>query len=197
MGPQSRRNYFRLESDLSELIRSSVGANTFRAFAHLAQKPSEIFREWADAYFTQQRFKKLSRMTNQLQYDQFLNDALAELADYWFKRGGQPLRLGAGRKLINLLLKSILRFTSIDASARKTLTPLFHIPHDLFCLAALRCSASSGRFGITLNIPKNASMGFINSRSQYQTLQELARRIAAKAAEPRISIDLVAWDHAH
>lgn len=196
-GPQLRTRYFQPKPDLSDLIILSVGANTFRAFPHLSRKPSEIFREWSHWYITRARIAYLSTITSQPQYDRFLDASVADLTQYWRVQGKQPLGFGASRKLTNLLLKSIVRFVTIPDAARQLLIPLLHVPHDLFCLAAIHRSANSGQFGVSLSIPKNASMGFIASASQYNALQELIRRIAAAADEPAITVDLVAWDHAH
>jgi hypothetical protein len=196
-GPRLRARYFQPQPDLSDLINRSVGANTFRAFAHPARKPSEIFREWAHRYFTRDRLDALREIVNQSQYDRFVDAAVADLSQYWSEQGKQQLRFGASRKLTNLLLKSIVRLAALGDTTRKTLIPVLHVPHDLFCLAAIRRSANSGRFGSSITIPKNASMGFIASAAQYAAIQEVVRRIAAAADEPAISVDLVAWDHAH
>ena len=196
-GPQLRARYFQSQPDLSDLINRSVGANTFRAFAHPARKPSEIFREWAHRYFIRARLYDLREISDQSQYDRFVDAAIADLTQYWSDHGKQQLRFGASRKLINLLLKRIVRLSALGDAARNTLIPLLHVPHDLFCLAAIRRSANSGRFGTSIAIPRNASMGFIASAAQYAALQELVRRIAAAAGEPPISVDLVAWNYAH
>ena len=185
------------EPDLSDLINRSVGANTFRAFGHPARKPSEIFREWAHTYFTRERIASLRAITSQPHYGRFVEAAVGNLTECWSEQGKQQLRFGASRKLTNLLLKSLVRFDAISDAARQVLIPLLHVPHDLFCLAAICRSANSGRFGVSLTIPKNASMGFIASASQDDAVQELMRRIAAAADEPAITVDLLAWDHAH
>src|ERR1700686_3085378 len=75
-GPQLRSGYFRPDRDLADLINRSVGANTFRAFAHLALKPSEIFREWAHRHFTLRRIDGLRGKASQLQYARFLDAAV-------------------------------------------------------------------------------------------------------------------------
>lgn len=196
-GPQLRTHYFRPQSDLSYLIKCSVRGNTFRAFAHLALKPSEIFREWTHRYFTNKRIADLSTITRQPQYDQFLEAAVVDLTQAWSKRSGQQLKFGASRKLTNLLFKSLIRFVAIPDSARQVLIPLLHVPHDRFCFATIRRSANSGQFGASLRIPKNASMGFITSAPQYDAIQELMRRISTAADEPAITVDLVAWDSTH
>jgi hypothetical protein len=196
-GPRLRARYFQPQPDLSDLINRSVGANTFRAFAHPARQPSEIFREWAHRYFTRQRLDDLRGIGDQTQYDRFVDCAVADLTQYWSEQGKQQLRFGGSRKLTNLLLKSLVRLAKLSDATRNTLIPLLHVPHDLFCLAAIRRSANSGRFGASISIPKNASMRFITSPAQYAVVQELVRRIAGAADEPAISVDLVAWDHAH
>lgn len=196
-GPQLRTDYFRPEQQLHNLIDRSVGANTFRAFAQLHCKPSKMFRDWARGYFTPRRVDYLSAITTQQQYDAFLDAAVVELAQHWVRHGRKQLSFGASRKLTNLLLKRIVRFTGISSSARQVLIPFLHVPHDRFCLAAIRRSAAGGRFGAAISIPKNASMGFITSASQYDSVQKVMRHIAASANEPAISIDLLAWDRAH
>ena len=194
-GPDLLKQFFRpRQPDLQLLVKSSVGANTFRAFHNLREKPSVIFRRWAFEYLDR-TLEKLCRITTQSQYDQFHIATRNDLEKRWRQEGGKPLKLGWATKLTNLLLKEAMKCSDIPDSSRQTLIPLLHVPHDLYCLAAIRESARTGT--PCLKIPAGAKMGFIKSPTQYQQLQEIMRNIASQAKQPPICIDLLAWNDAH
>jgi hypothetical protein len=107
------------------------------------------------------------------------------------------LGYGPGRKLVNLLHKAVVRDTGVSPTGRERAIPLLHVPHDKYCLAAVRQSAESGLYGPPMDIPSGSTMGFITSRDEYYAFQDILRGIASKAGVPPICIDLLSWDHAH
>jgi len=187
--------YFRPNGNVDLLIDTSVEGNTFRGFPR--QQPARVFREWADSRYTLARIADLGEIRLQESMDDLIRRRSADLTDYWRAQTRIELPFGPCRKLVNLLHKSLLRADVIDDPDRKRVIPLLHVPHDSFCLAAVRQAAASGRFGVTMTIPRNATMGFITSEGQYEEFQQLLRAVAREAEVPPIAIDLFAWDRNH
>jgi hypothetical protein len=187
--------YFRPHGDIDALIDTSVEGNTFRAFH--GQQPARVFREWAHSRITPARILDLGDIRDQHQMDELLSQRSMELNGHWQRETRNELRVGPRRKLVNLLHKSLLRADLIEVVDRERVIPLLHVPHDKFCLAAVRKAAASGEFGTTMSIPPDASMGFITDEPQYEQFQLLVRNIAQRSEVPPIAIDLLAWDRSH
>ncbi len=181
-------------SDSDWLIDDAVAGNTFRGLAH--QQPSVVFRGWA-RQLPLATSTDLGNVTSPSQLETLVEWKAASLADHWKKHVPRGLAFGPCYKMVNLLHKSLIRDSLIRPANRDRVIPLLHVPHDEYCFAAVRLSAASGRFGVTMRIPKTATMSFIKTREQYQSYQDLLRVIAAGAGVPPICIDLVAWNLAH
>ena len=196
-GPRLMRGYFRPEADLDELIRCSVGGNTFRSFQKLAQPPSQIFRSWARSQLTFGMMQELGRIEDQVGYDSFVNFHSEHLTRHWLVEGRKPLRFGSGRKLIDLLFKRVVRCTEVSEESRQRLIRFLHVPLDEYSLTAVRQCAASNEFGLSFAIPRTVSMGWVDSVERYSRVQQLMRQVATVAGVAPICLDLLAWDHAH
>ena len=188
--------FFQTYSDLDDLIRRSVGGNTFRSFQKLARQPSVIFREWA-ADRLSSRLSTTAAIEDESGYARHLEGHARHLTRYWLAEGKKPLKCGPGRKLLDLLFKGVIRHEHISNSDRARLIRFLHVPLDSFSLIAVRQCAASGEFGTPVSIPANAKMGFVVSAAQYNQLQQVMRDISAAAGVAPICIDLVAWDQNH
>jgi putative zinc finger/helix-turn-helix YgiT family protein len=196
-GPRLMRQFFQPCADLKELIQCSVLGSTFRSFRGLSRPPSRIFREWAASRLSPSVMAELGQIKDQTQFDQFASACATSLAQHWRAEGGKPLPCGTGRKLLDLLLKEVIRSMNIREEDRRRLVPLLYVPLDQFSLAAVRQCAASREFGPPITIPSKPTMGFVASMQQYGALQQLMRAIAAVAGVPPICIDLVVWNQAH
>jgi hypothetical protein len=99
------------QSDLEQVIRKSVGTNTFRSFAHMPHQPSETFRTWAsEALQHRGFFTSLLATQDQRSYDAWLADLAQDFCRHWKRRMECAMPFGPGRKLPNLLVKNPLLF---------------------------------------------------------------------------------------
>jgi hypothetical protein len=196
-GRRQLRAYYRAWGKLRDLVRVAVGGCTFRAFRGLDVGPSWIFRGWARKYLSPARLDELAGIENQADYDAFLEEAFRNLAAAWAVLGGKDLGFGPGMKLLNLLMKSILRSRRFSPAERGRLLPLLHVPLDKFSLAAVRRVARTGEYGPVVHIPRNPRMGFVTTRERYDGIQRVMRGLATAAGVAPICVDLLAWDLAH
>ena len=197
-GSEMTHRYFRRRLTRNKLIRLAAGCCTFRSFRGLDEPPSVIFREWAVEKLDRQFMQTLAEVKTQEEFDAIHEALRADIAECWERRGGKALRYGPGLKLINLLLKSVVRWQEFTHEQREKLIPLLHVPLDKFSLRAIRLfSNDPERVRRPVFIPRNASMGFVETRKQYRRIQGVMREIATVAAEPPISVDLLTWDLVH
>jgi hypothetical protein len=191
------KQFFRPEQDLYSLIKHCVAGNTFRAFHNCAQPPSTVFRRWAVSRLVGDWFALLGEAEAQQDYDKIIEAFADDLERQWLSEAKIPLAFGRGRKLRNLLMKHIVRWSGIPAADQGKLIGFLHVPLDEYSLIAFRRIAASGELGPKINIPKKPSMSFIKTPESYNQLQNLMQAVASQAKVPRISIDLVAWNLAH
>jgi hypothetical protein len=183
---------YQKSASLPHLVVDSVASNTFRAFANLAEPPSVIFREWAASTLTAERLATLGRIKRPDEFDAFHTYLVADLADYWHRRGKKPIAFGPRMKLINLLLKALVRWEGFTEDQRANIIPLLHVPLDRYSISAVRRFAEVG-----VAIPETATMSFVKTRDIYDKVQQLMREVAAEAGVAPICVDMLAWDHAH
>lgn len=173
------------------VIHHSVGPNTFRTFRGV-KEPSKIFRGWAERSLT--RWLKrddLRRIKDQQQYDRWTRSQSRKLRDHWNKTSTLRIKYSQRSKLLDLLMKEVLRWNDLDPSVRKKLQKWAHVPLDSYLLRAIRECVDNP------TIPHNASMGFVKDRRRYVKLQKAASGIAKRAGVDRICLDFLAWNVRH
>lgn len=176
---------------LEEIIRDAVGGNTFRAFrCNGKNKPSEVFREWAQRALSKRTLDELSKVRSQRKYDEWLWRLVRNFQKEWNSKM-RPIPYGPHVKLVNLLVKFLCTSDVIDQTKIRRFIWFLHVPLDSYTIAAVRKIVAVGP------IRKNATMGFIKSRELYDTLQLEIRTIARKAKVPPIALDCLAWDSRH
>ena len=73
--------------NLNEIVVQSVRSNTFRAFHHLPQRPSCVFREWASAELNKRNaISEFVSLSSQLEYDEWVKALSRKLDRTWKKR---------------------------------------------------------------------------------------------------------------
>jgi hypothetical protein len=161
------------------------------------RKPSVIFRDWAFSRLSPDDLDRLQAVERQDAFDEILDNLRLDLTAYWRDEGGQPLQFGASRKLTDLLMKAVARWTGLPAEVRQRLVHFLHVPLDQFVLAAIRNCVGAPHSGHPLRIPRNATMRFVDNQELYDRIQAVMREVADEATVPPICIDLLAWNLAH
>ena len=181
------------ETGWQTTIRRAVGANTFRAFRNLPNRPSQVFRGWAfDALVTRGYFERLKNVRTQIDYDIWLLDLVKDLRKCWKRRMKCSMPFGPSYKLPNLLMKRVCQ--RLSSSQSKRVTRFLHVALDRYTLVGIRnfVMFPGGRM-----ISKSASMGSIKSEREYRAVQEGIRKLAKSATVPPITYDYLAWNVSH
>ena len=155
-----------------EIVRESVGANTYRG---LRGRPSQIFRSWA--LQQQGTFSRLANVRSQLHFDYGLFRLADDLKQSW--PGKPKLSVGARFKLLNLLAK--MHCESLSPEKWSQLIAFLHVPMDKCVLTAIRGIVRDTRIG---QIPGKPTMSFVGTEEQYCALQEAFRQLGAEARCP-------------
>jgi hypothetical protein len=189
------RAHFDLEDNIAALVRGSVENNTFRGLRrgrHLG--PAAAFRQWAYAKVSRSEFfRELLLCRTQAAYDRWLSGLSRDLRRSWHAEVGKPMPFGASRKLPNLFMKALARWSGFDYRARKRLILFLHVPLDSYSLVAVRnCVAFHG-----LRIPRSASMGYVKDEPMYRSLQHCFRQVTRPTGCPPIYADVLAWNLGH
>lgn len=193
-GPRLADAFFRPDPDTDGLVKKSVGANTFRSFRGLRPPAAEVYRAWVGARMSFAGIADLGEVATADEFSALTDRRFADLRAYWVAQTRRELAFGAGRKLVNLMHKWLVRDTGVSPAGRARTIPFLHVPHDTYCLTAVRKAAATGDYGARLAIPVGASMAFLAGDDQYQAFQTIARGVAAAAGVPPICVDLLAWD---
>ncbi|HEY2894965.1 MAG TPA: hypothetical protein VGJ16_12150 [Pirellulales bacterium] len=180
------------QDSLDKIVHQSVGSNTFRAFRKLSQKPSVVFRNWALGECEAAGFRdQLNRIDSQSTFDGWIKGLSDRLNAAWQASMSESIPYGPRRKLPNLLLKEVVRWTALDEAHRARLVNWLHVPLDSYTLSTIRnCILDPA-------IPKNATMKFVVGATMYDQIQAVIRALAVEARVPAIYFDNLAWNAAH
>jgi hypothetical protein len=178
--------------DLNIVVRESVSGNTFRAFAHMPQKPSVVFRKWAETEFCNPNdLINVLKNKSQEKYDAWANELVNRLAHHWDHMMVHSMSYGARRKLTNLVVKHLILWHGLCENDRQTLKQLAHVPLDEYALVGIRRCLNQ------VSIPSKPTMSFVNSFKLYNNLQQYIRKVTAEAKVSPIYFDILSWNLAH
>jgi hypothetical protein len=175
---------------VGEVVYQGVGGNTFRAFRNLPARPSVVFRQWAEEY-VERTSQRLRNSDTAEAYAAYVHDGALALCDLWRVQTQSEMGYGRAAKLFNLVLKKAACLQALTPVERTRLISLQHIPLDSYTIVGLRAIAPE------LQIPRSATMKFVENPQQYQQLQQRIFEIAALAQVPPIYYDILAWDMGH
>lgn len=180
-------------SSIKELVKESVGGNTFRAF-HIKRfglSPSKVYRDWVTEKL-EASVADFRRISCAEEHQEFLFRTVEGLRRHWSEatKGRHEIEFGRAAKLLNLSLKFLLRYSEIEDAERTTIIRFLHVPLDSFTLRGVHVLLPG------LNIPRNASMGFVKDRDTYLRIQDGIRNLCAPDFYP-VHYELLAWDKAH
>lgn len=176
----------------SEILRTAVGANTYRAFRKVNPPPSEVFRSWASDYLdSDRRIRILRNIQSQLDYDEWHEDLCRSLRRRWRYVTGEEMGFGPSTKLPNLVMKLLARWDGFAPVECQRLIQFLHVPLDIYTLVGLRYSFPSRA------LPQVMTMGFVEDQFTYWCMQAKIREITGKARVPPIYYDVLAWNMRH
>jgi hypothetical protein len=177
------------EQSLDEIIQKSVEGNTFRAFHHLPHKPSVVFREWASQECKNgNALKELEGIHSQMDFDAWSKEFSDRLGRAWKDQMEQSMPYGSLRKLPNLLVKRLMRWSGMNDDRRTEVLSYVHVPLDSYTLVGIRNCIDDPE------IPITATMTFVTGLMMYNQIQSAIRNITDRAGLPAIYFDVLAWD---
>ncbi len=177
-------------SSIESVVKEGVSGNTFRAFQRLPERPSVVFREWGTRWI-RKNLERLQRIETEEEYAAFVHESSFELSSAWMVKMKAEMGFGIGAKLINLVLKRLSCFSSLDDSFRNKFIELLHVPLDRYSIVGLQ------RLIVDPIIPSNATMRFIEKSNEYRLFQKYISNVSIEAGVPAIYYDILAWDMAH
>jgi len=191
--------WFHQRVELSRIIPSYVGNDTFRALRH-PQRPSVVIGSWTNTLLGDGKLTTIFTNVNTPgEYDAWSEQTANDLSSYWLDTGpSKPLTYGQSRKIISLLTKSLLISDALSEDTRQRLLTFAHVPWDHWTLVPLRNIAAQSELRAEIGpIPKAARIGSVTTAQQYNVLLALIRDLAQEAGVPPIYYEVLAWDVAH
>jgi hypothetical protein len=176
--------------DITSVVRQSIAGNTFRAFRKLPERPSVVFRSWASSRL-HQTFETFKNITDPERYSDYVHESALDLCNVWTAKMHAEVGYGRSTKLFNLVLKRLACLEGIDGVVRNRIIAFQHVPLDSYTIVGLR------ELITTPEIPRNATMKFIEKQSEYNIIQRYIADVALDAAVPAIYYDILAWNMAH
>ncbi len=182
-------------SDLAQIVDKSVEGNIFRTFGGLDEKPSVVYRDWANRVYLYLQ-TALESVKKQQQYDDLIQDYARQLAAHWKKAHGSKLPYGPATKMINLLVKTMFLNDQLDLPKLPT---WYNVPFNSFTLIPLIEIIDEllphHLFAIPMN--RQMTMNYVIHEAQYQDLQYAVRALCTAADRTPLDYELWAWDSRH
>ncbi len=185
-------------SDLQLIIKHSVGPNIFRAFRHLPEKPSVVFRGWAYDSFGREFLNGFRQIGAHSQYREWAYTVSDALRRRWSRTMGTEMPYGPSLKLINLIAKRLCLFSEISFAELWKLVEFLEVPLDIYTIQAFaNCVLTFPDQEAIGHVPAAATMSFIRNKRMYEAFQDGIIEIAQQADVPPIALDCMVWDAAH
>lgn len=186
-------------------VKSSVTGNTFRAFRFRSVgihdlAPSSVYREWTNLQLNKDKnaICKIESFESMMQY---VIDTASKLDKDWSEKTKGRNKIGFGRsaKLLNLSIKHLLHLDKklCPELNKSEFIKYLNVPLDSYTIQAIRNICPE------LNIPKNASMGYIQDENQYRKFQNTILELTKKSnnnSEREITpfdYEFAVWNAAH
>jgi hypothetical protein len=196
-GDHLREAFSKTEPNLVWLVRDSVAPNTFRGLRRGKRGPAEVFREWAYGWLGNRKaVRELTKLSCQEDYDKWLGRLATDLSRQWKKQVGLTMPFGPSRKLPNLLLNELAKWSGFSDEERGRLISFLHVPLDSYTLIAIRNCLSETEASWVM-IPSSPTMRSVEHNETYVALQAAVRQIAYEAGTQPICIDVLAWNLTH
>ena len=169
--------------------------NVFRTFGGLDEKPSTVYRNWANAIYRRQQ-TTLAAVKTQQQYDAFIQDLARQLAAHWKDLQQEKLPYGPTTKMVNLLVKALFLNDQLELPQ---LPEWYNVPFDSFTLVSLIDNIDELLPDHLFAIPMNQqmTMNYVIHEGQYRDLKQAVRTLCVGAGRTPLDYELWAWDSRH
>lgn len=188
--------------DMDDIICTAVEANTIRGFNQkklgLKDSPMTIYRDWASDFVMWLGYSEFSEVTDRETFQAFHRRARESCERYYQKHGANAgLTFGMTAKLVDLLLKRLVRFPEIPDAERLQLSEFLHVPLEKYTLNAIRELDVMDAEGKKVPLPKTITMAHVTREEIYTGIQTLFIDMAKEAEVPPILLDYLLWDMQH
>lgn len=165
-----------------------VGGNTFRALRKLPERPSVVYRGWAESVFDRLATGEMHRsLRDQASFDQWHYKFAESLNSYWQQHQGQPLSVAHRYKFVDLYLKWVSELSLPNRADNEALISYGHCALDSQTLCALNSHLSGA-------LPfKTIAMGDVHSETTYKFCQELCRTYCSIVGGTPLLFDYYVW----
>lgn len=165
-----------------------VGGNTFRAYRGWPERPSAVYRLWAESICKELDVDLLERQlkTNE-GFDAWHSSLAGSLQNTWQHKQGEPLSFAHQHKLVDLFVKWLSSHNLSSPSLSESLVTRANCALDSQTLSKLNeC--------LSMALPiVSPSMGDIHSKKTYEFCQSLIERFSIHFGGSRLLFDYFAW----
>ncbi|MCC6188192.1 MAG: hypothetical protein IT318_04130 [Anaerolineales bacterium] len=184
--PKLEQWYATRDDSLVRILYTAVGTNTVRAFRGMAQRPSLVIRDWVYGYFSSdENVDMLRGIASPEAYDDWHAGFCRSLARRWRHMMGSSMGFGPSRKVPDLIMKLVARWSGLGALESRRLITYLHVPLDHYSLVGIRNCVDEYRPG------KTATMGSVRNHAMYTYYQQAIADIASSARVPPIYYDVL------
>ena len=172
-------------------VYSSVGSSTFRAFrASRNRRPSDLFRSCVSKELFVDGFAEFCRVNTNEAYRDWAFHLARQLVRCWGKELDSKLEFTRAMKLVNLLAKALCTVSPAWPTLSHKIAPSIDVALDQYSLRPLACVEGFGRL-------RNASMGDIKDKDEYERIQNKIAELCKRAGKPPVAYDFLMWDTTH
>jgi hypothetical protein len=188
--------------DMDDIICTAVEANTIRGFNQkklgLKDSPMTIYRDWASDFVMWLGYSEFREVVDRESFEAFHRKAQQSCERYYQKHGANAgLTYGQTSKLVDLLLKRLVRFPEIPDEERVRISEFLHVPLEKYNLNAIRELEVLDGEGKKVPMPKSVTMANVTRQDIYTGIQSLFNDMASEAEVPPILLDYLLWDMQH
>lgn len=194
----SKHDYIRKDNinnkGFNDIMDFAFGSNTYRRFHH--ENPLEQYRKWSWYKKPQKIIENLNTMSQQIDYDAFIETVRRSLVKEWkkFNEKNEPTKMndGIAMKIVNLIMKHMSYSKYIT---NHNIELYLHVPWDSNTLVPLRVLYNN--IQNTGRMPTNPTQKFPDNLDKYSLLHRLITEICNQAEKPKICYEFFCWDEQH
>lgn len=172
----------------SKITQYGIAGNTFRAFTGWDNKPSELYRTWAEKQCKALDPETLAMSVNSKdEFEEWHASLCKSLQRHWKKHESSGLPIAHQYKVIDLYIKRLSQFNFGSSAISSGLIDYSHCAIDSKILLRLNdCLSGALPLG-------NPSMGHVKCEATYQFCQGLISRFSSHCGATSLLFDYYAW----